>query len=223
MKKKSESIELSSIRISGCTEELEACRNVLTAAEAERAERFIQPADRDRFIICRGLLRRTLARRLNTAPCSIEFIRNEHGKPYLPGGELEFNVSHSRDRLLIAVTSDRAVGVDIEFRRDGVPMEAIAKRWFSPAECAFFQTLKNPRDGFFDIWAKKEAYVKALGRGIFQELNSFSVPLGGAPDVSWVDHIDGWAFQTLNIDPDYAAAIVSKTPAAPVQLRNFTS
>ncbi len=123
-----------------------------------------------------------------------------------------FNISHSRDRLLIAVTSGRAIGIDIEFRRSGINMNAIADRWFSPKERAFFQTLENPEKGFFDIWAKKEAYVKALGTGIFKELSSFTVALDNEPNVPSLGKTNEWFFQPLEIDPAYAAALVSEAP-----------
>jgi 4'-phosphopantetheinyl transferase len=204
-----EPIDLWSIRLSGCREQLNACSAALSDSEKKRAERFIKPADRERYVLCRGILRRILADDLSVDPADVEIKRTAQGKPYLPGGELEFNVSHSRDRLLIAAAG-RAVGVDIEFRRDGLPMDAIAERWFAPQEKAFFQSLENPRDGFFDIWAGKEAFVKARGEGIFRELRSFCVPLPPGSAQPLTDLPDGWGFQCLEIDPDYSAALVWK-------------
>ena len=199
-------IDVWSLLLPELRSELAACRDLLTDAEQERASKFIKTEDGDRFILCRGLLRWILADYLGEAPSALHFEHNENGKPFLKDSEISFNVSHSRDRLLIAVTAGRTVGVDIEFRRDGLPMESIAKRWFAPEELAFFQGLENPRDGFFDIWAKKEAFVKALGQGIFHELSSFCVPFPG--NAGTIE--EGWRFQGLEIDPDYAAALVWK-------------
>ena len=213
------SIEVWNLLLPELRDELAACRDLLTADEQERASKFIKTEDGDRFILCRGLRRQILASYLNEAPSALHFDHNENGKPFLKGSEIRFNVSHSRDRLLIAVTAGRTVGVDIEFRRDGVPMESIAKRWFAPEEQAFFQGLENPRDGFFDIWAQKEAFVKALGQGIFRELNSFCVPLNHTPGLPTLGTSGEWFFQPLEIDPAYAAAIVSEAPPVPVQLR----
>ena len=203
--------------------ELEPCTDLLTAPERARAERFIKREDAERFILCRGLRRRILADYLDRPPQELRFSRNENGKPFLEDSALSFNVSHSRDRLLIAVTAGRAVGVDIEFRRHGVAMDAIAQRWFAPEENRFFQCSENPHVGFFDIWAKKEAYVKAQGQGIFHELNSFSVPLASAPGFPSIGKNGEWFFQPLEIDPAYAAALVSEAPPVPVQLRNLTA
>ena len=195
-------------------------RSLLDSEELARAAKFRKPADAEVFILCRGLLRRILANCLHTEPAELRFNRNAQGKPFLEGGELDFNVSHSRDRLLIAITAGRAVGVDIEFRRSGLDMKSIAKRWFAPEEREFFQTLEKPEDGFFEIWAKKEAYVKALGVGIYKDLNTFDVPLGEKPSFPNIGKNGQWFFQTLEIDPGYAAAVVSEAPPVPVNLVN---
>ncbi|MEI8206982.1 MAG: 4'-phosphopantetheinyl transferase superfamily protein [Kiritimatiellales bacterium] len=196
-------------------------RSLLTDEELARAVKFRKPADEEVFILCRGLLRRILADCLNAAPSELRFNRNAQGKPFLENGKLDFNVSHSRDRLLIAVTVGRAVGVDIEFRRSGLNMKSIAKRWFAPEEQEFFRTLEKPEEGFFEIWAKKEAYVKALGIGIYKDLTTFAVPLGERPFFPNIGKNGQWFFQTLEIDPSYAAAVVSEAPPVPVSLVNL--
>jgi 4'-phosphopantetheinyl transferase len=221
LKSLKKSIEVWNVHLPDHQGGIDICRNLLTGEELERAEKFLNPDDADGFILCRGLLRRILADCLNAQPSELRFNRNAQGKPFLENGGLEFNVSHSRDRLLIAVTAGRAVGVDIEFRRTGLNMEPIARRWFAPEERAFFQTLEKPEDGFFDIWAKKEAYVKALGIGIYKELNTFAVPLGEPPFFPTLGKDGLWFFQTLEIDSGYAAAVVSEVPAVPVNLRTF--
>lgn len=215
------SIEVWNIHLPDHHHDAEFCRGLLAGEELERASRFLKPADADGFVLCRGLLRRILADCLGKAPAALRFGRNGSGKPFLEGHPFEFNVSHSRDRLLIAVTAGRAVGVDIEFRRDRLNMNAIAERWFAPEEYTFFQSLKNPADGFFEIWAKKEAYVKALGIGIYKELSAFAVPTGGQKGFPIPGKDGRWFFQTLEIAPDYAAAVVSEAPPVPVNLREF--
>ena len=215
------SIKVWNVHLPDHRKDTDLCRSLLADEELERAAKFRKTDDADGFVLGRGLLRRILADCLNTTPAVLRFGRNPHGKPFLAGGELEFNVSHSRDRLLIAVTAGRPVGVDIEFRRDGLNMAAIAKRWFSQAEQEFFKTIKNPADGFFEIWAKKEAYVKAQGVGIYKDLNSFAVPVGEKPFSPNIETSGKWFFQTLEIDSGYAAAVVSEAPPVPVVLRNF--
>jgi 4'-phosphopantetheinyl transferase len=221
MKSFTQSIHLWSLYLPELRDRTESCRGILSADEAARAEQFRRPADADGFVLGRGLLRQVLAECLQRDPARLSFVRNAQGKPFLAGGELEFNVSHSRDRLLIAVTAGRRVGVDIEFRRDGLSMEAIAQRWFSAGEQAFFRCSENPAAAFFDIWAKKEAYVKARGSGIFQELNAFTVPCGGAADPSIRTSEDNWFFQSLEIDPAYAAAVVLEGGSVVIRQRQL--
>ena len=135
------SIEVWNIHLPDHHGDTPLCRSLLTGEELASAAKFRRPADAEVFILCSGLLRRILADCLSTDPSELRFNRNAQGKPFLEDGKLDFNVSHSRDRLLIAVTAGRAVGVDIEFRRGGLNMESIAKRWFAPEEQEFFQSL----------------------------------------------------------------------------------
>ncbi len=200
----------------------EQYRDLLTSEELERASKLLNPINAKQFILSRGSLRQILANRLNTDPTALRFTRNAQGKPLLENGELDFNVSHSRDWLLIAVTAGRAVGIDIEVHRDGLNMNAIARRCFSPEEQAYLQTLDTPKTGFFEIWSKKEAYVKAQGTGIYREdLKTISVPMDGAKGIPEYGKHKQWFFQTLEIDPAYTAAIVSEVPALPVYLRKY--
>jgi 4'-phosphopantetheinyl transferase len=215
------SIEVWNIHLPDHQKDIPLCRNLLTREELERAAKFINPSDANGFILGRGLLRRILADSLKSEPSALRFTRNTHGKPFLEDGRLEFNVSHSRDRLLVAVTAGRAVGIDIEFRRTKLTMESIAKRWFAPEEQTFFRTLEDPATGFFEIWAKKEAYVKAMGVGIYKDLNTFAVPLGERRFSPILDKAGQWFFQTLEIDSGYAAAVVSEAPVITVNLRTF--
>ncbi len=221
MKKKQNPIHLWSLHLPDHMDEIETCRALLTDAELERAEKYIKPNTTERFILYRGLLRRILGKFIDTDPTAITFKHNEHGKPFLADakqtGRTEFNISHSRDRLLIAITTDRSIGVDIEHRRTGINTNAIAKRWFSQEERENLQTLENPEKGFFDTWAKKEAYIKALGTGIFKDLNTFTVPHETHPNTPALEKTGAWFFQTLEIDPTYAAALVSEAPITPIQ------
>lgn len=210
MKNHRAQIHLHNIHLPKHSDHLDAYWHILTDTERKRAEKFRKPADGNCYILSRGILRQTLADCLDSDPAELVFQHNENGKPFLPGCTLEFNLSHSRDRLLIAVTETRAVGVDIEFRRDGLPITTIAERWFAPTENEFFQRGGKRRDAFFDIWAKKEAFVKARGEGIFCELNSFAIPLSSDQDGPPIGKADGWGFQSLEIDPAYSAALVWK-------------
>jgi len=106
-----QAIEIWNIFLPEHRQETGACRNLLNREEQERAAKFRKPDDAAGFILCRGLLRKILAECLQADPAELHFDRTAQGKPFLRESGLEFNVSHSRDRLLIAVTAGRAVGV----------------------------------------------------------------------------------------------------------------
>jgi len=166
----------------------------------------------------RALLRSTLAAYLGCEPPEVEFSYSDNGKPSIPDSELTFNLSHSRDLLLIAVSAGRRIGIDIEHVRENVRMDDIASRWFAPEERARFQQAADPQPVFFDIWTKKEAYVKATGGGIFDRLHTFSVP--ESDGTACYDAKTHWTFQRVNPDPDYAAALVFEGPPKNIEVRS---
>ena len=105
---------------------------------------------------------------------------SEYGKPYLPQlPDFHFSLSHSGNMALCAV-SPVPVGCDIELPHKFDP--AIARRFFHKTECdwLFSQPEAEQRDAFFRLWTCKESFIKALGLGLFQPLDSFSVIPGEA-------------------------------------------
>jgi 4'-phosphopantetheinyl transferase len=150
--------------------------------EQRRAEAFLQPVDRWAFVLGRGTLRRLLTRCLPPVGPIGALAEGRWGKPAVPvvPGEppgLEFNISHSGGRVLLAATWGTAVGVDLEVPRPGVEIEELLRRFFSKEEFAVWQSLPAElrRTGFYHLWTRKEAVVKAVGRGLSLPLDSFQV------------------------------------------------
>lgn len=162
---------------------VEALSRLLSAEERERAARFVFPKHRAHFTVARGVLRQLLGRYLGTSPAALSFAYGTHGKPALtePHGEsgLRFNLSHSHQLALYAVTWEREVGIDVEYPRPGVDVERLARRFFAPQEVDGLQRLPAERrqEGFYNCWTRKEAYLKARGEGITVALDSFTVSL----------------------------------------------
>jgi 4'-phosphopantetheinyl transferase len=193
--------------------------HTLSPDEQGRAERFHFQRDRERFIVARGVLRTILGRYLRTAPEQLSFRYSPYGKPALApefsGEMIHFNVSHSHGLALYAFTRGREVGIDLERLRPNVEEEQIAKRFFSPREIAMLRAL--PRDlrqhAFFLCWTRKEAYIKATGKGLSLPLDQFAVSLTpGHPAALLYTQADphaalGWSLQDLTPAPDYAAAL----------------
>jgi 4'-phosphopantetheinyl transferase len=193
----------------------------LTPDERTRSARFQFERDRQRFIAARGVLRDLLGRYLQTRPSQINFVYNAFGKPDLNpelGNRLKFNLSHSAGFALIAIATASNVGVDLEYIRAESDYADIARRFFSAAEVNYLIALPNHlySETFFSCWTKKEAYVKACGKGLAIPLNSFSVPLTTDHAHSPVDlsvaskdivPAKRWSLYTLRPAPGYAGAL----------------
>jgi len=191
----------------------------LGAEESIQANRFRFPVHRKRFIARRGMLRLVLGRYLGIEPAALEFRRSTYGKPFLGdrhGPELRFNCSHSGNLALLAVTRGREVGVDIERVKPDFSDDEIPERFFAPREAAMLRALpaRQQREAFFELWVRKEAYVKARGMGLSLALDSFEVPLGDdEPVVSLRAGQDSgedgrWTMTALRPAPSHPAALV---------------
>jgi 4'-phosphopantetheinyl transferase len=162
----------------GAVAELAAC---LAPHERAHARRYHHERDRRRNTVGRARLRELLAAYTGSASAQLEFASGPHGKPALAGDDagaaLQFNLSHSAGRALLAVVRARAIGVDIEEVRDIAESELIARRHFAPAEFAQWLALPAARriEGFYAVWTRKEAYLKAIGAGLSIDLHGFEV------------------------------------------------
>ncbi len=147
---------------------LQRCMEVLSPPERERMNRFHLPQHQRRFGASQGLLRWVLSAHLNRPPSSLQFCRHPWGKPYLLEGGLNFNISHSRECLLVAISREMALGVDVEAIHSLHSMEAMARRCFAVSELAYWSDLTEEKrpEAFFRLWTLKEALTKATGRGL---------------------------------------------------------
>ena len=154
---------------------------ILSQDEVARASRFHFENDRRRFVRCRIALRVLLGSYLDVPPAAIRFRYGSNGKPEIAGLQdsraLRFNVTNSRRLALIAFSSGRAIGVDIEQVRPAPECVEIARRFFSDREVqALFALPANKRQqAFFACWTRKEAFLKATGKGLSYPLSEFSV------------------------------------------------
>ncbi len=193
--------------------------DTLSQDEHARAARFHYSRDRARFIAGRGQLRSILARYLGTTPEFVAFTYSPAGKPALARpfdkAMLEFNVAHSHDLVLIAVACQRSVGVDVEFLRPLADAEQIATRFFTPAEQSML--LREPPEVratmFMRLWVCKEAYLKALGRGIVEGLSDVEVLFPAQASSSLIVPTgestvsSSWTLQLLSPAPGYVAGL----------------
>ena len=154
-------------------------RGVLSEDEQERAARFVFDLHRNRYIACRSVLRSLLGRYLHASPAELVFDYTPYGKPEITGSRIRFNVSHSEDRAIIALTLDDAVGVDVERLRPVQDCLGLAERFFSGPERARLESLPEElrNEAFLNCWTRKEAFIKAIGEGLSHPLDTFEVTL----------------------------------------------
>jgi len=201
-------------------EVVEVMRSVLDPDEVRRADRFTFLRDRRQFAVSRGLLRTILGRYLDRPPESLRFVANAHGKPgFDPRMGLDvpirFNLAHSGPWVVYALTLGREIGVDIERIRPDFGGLAIAERFFAPGEVATLRGLpeESRRLAFFQGWTRKEAYIKAKGKGLALPLDEFEVAID--PDQpagllsTWPDSLEAsrWSLVELPADPGFVAAV----------------
>jgi 4'-phosphopantetheinyl transferase len=205
------SVELERCR--GATERLTAA---LAADELARVARFRFERDRRWFALRRGVLRTILGMYRDAAPEDLSFRQNEYGKPALcEVAELQYSLSHSCGRMLLAVTADGPVGVDIECVRAQFATETVPEQFFAADEVTELRALAPSEQvaGFFNAWTRKEAYIKARGLGLSLPLQSFSVTL--APGVPArlrrlaADDAQRWTLRALEPAPGYVGALVA--------------
>lgn len=201
-----------SLDLSG--ERLYQLDKLLSEDEQARAQRFRFQRDRHRFIAGRGTLRLLLARYLHATPAELRFSYSSQGKPALtqPDSNITFNVSHSQDLALYAVTCDRPIGIDIEYIRSIEDLEQLAQRYFLPRENALIQAYppEQRQQVFFRLWTCKEAYLKATGEGI-TGLRRVAVGLEDGNAIAHL-HLDNvpaanWTVLQLHCHSDFAAAL----------------
>lgn len=197
-------------------------RSLLSEDEVARAERFYFEKDRHRFIVSHGLLRVLLARYLNTPflnASQLRFCNNDYGKPSLDLGmqdrTLNFNLSHSDELVLFAFTYVRQIGVDIEYMRPDLDYQSLAEHYFSSLEHQMLQALPASArlEAFYQCWTRKEAYIKARGKGLSIPLDVFDVSL--RPDEPAMvlgsredpQETERWKLYALHSDSNYASAL----------------
>jgi 4'-phosphopantetheinyl transferase len=159
---------------------VEQLRSELPPDELERSHRFRIPADQARFIVARALTRRLIRHYLGWGESPFEFSVGPIGKLHLPAPEpLKFNATHSGHMVLVAISRDADVGVDVEHLRSLPKFQELAERYYCPQEIATLNTLpaELKQRAFFLAWTRKEALLKGVGKGLTFPLCDVEVTL----------------------------------------------
>lgn len=153
----------------------------LSNDEKKRADKLKVKLKKKQFIISRSVLRKIISNSLNKSHDEIVFYYTKKNKPFIKdkinNKTIEFNVSHSEQCILVAVTLDNRVGVDVEKINAKIEFESLSARFFSNKENELLRSLEASKklDAFYSIWTRKEAFIKATGEGIAYGLDNFSV------------------------------------------------
>ena len=200
----------------------------LSTGEQHRAQAYRFPVDRQHFITRHGLLRLILGCYTGLHPSKLKFTLSPFGKPFLTSksgassnsSRLQFNLSSSSNLAVLAVCLDYQLGVNVEIMQDGPNYDELVNRFFSHAEKEQWRFI-TPLDKklvFYQTWTRKEAYLKAFGRGLSIPLDSFDVLLSPREPARLLTvrglagAAEDWRMFQLQHVSNYAAAVVVKDP-----------
>jgi 4'-phosphopantetheinyl transferase len=189
---------------------------ILSREEQEAAKNFYFAKDQYSYTIAHGTLRRILSQYLDTPADQICFGEENYGKPIIQSPAqppLHFNLSHSGDRSLVAV-AHLPVGVDIEQIRPNLQYTMLSPHIMSPNEQKAFEQLPDSEKEmhFFRLWTRKEAYIKAIGKGLAHPLQKFTISFDEEPqlleDLTSPENVNLWQLYHIHLTSGYVGTLV---------------
>jgi len=194
---------------------------ILNDDERARASRFATRELRARWSVSRAGLRAILGSYVGSAPSELQFEQEEFGKPFLTescGATIHFNLSHSDNLAVVAVTATGPVGVDVERVRAIPDWKRVANRIFSSSENAALSSVdRHQRErAFYNCWTRKEAIIKATGEGLSARLDAFDVTLAPSEpaavlhDRRSANNEQTWRLQHLDLADEFIGAVALK-------------
>ncbi len=223
---KDNSIHLWRVSLDRPDREVQRLKKLLSADELERAQRFYSYREREHYLAARGCLREILSSYIKEEPGEIQFVSGERGKPLLffCKQQIHFNLSHSGDYALVAVSVDREVGVDLEKLRPLKHADAILERFFSVEERAGIEAgeiFDDRTSRFFRIWSRIEALAKAKGvavTDIDESLSSILISAEGD-----IYSAGSWIARDIDPFPGYVGALCTEGRSLHVCYRDFST
>lgn len=224
-------VDIWTVRLDATAQSIEAAEKCLPDEERTRAEQFRNLVARRNYVIAHAALRRILGKQLEVEPREIQFTTGAQGKPALAGGaagRLEFNLTHSGDLALVALSAQATVGVDVERVRSMPDALRLAERFFAAEETTQLKAVPEADRAatFLNLWTRKEALTKALGVGIVDSLARFSVNHGTTATVTAIDgdtrRAAEWTLHGFTPAAGYVAAAAVQSPQARFELHEFT-
>lgn len=195
---------------------LDRYRALLDPEELARAGRFRLATDRARYILGHGLLRVLLGHQISCSPGELVLGRGEFGKPFIEGHPVHFNLSDTKDAVLVAI-SPYPIGADVETMNRNTDHERVAGHYFTPQEVESISEAADGKRRFLELWTRKEAVLKACGVGLMDDLHSLNV--GGTFNKMMISHPDfvrlagmEYHVRTASVGPDHLVSLAAEVP-----------
>ncbi len=185
----------------------------LTPTEWHRANRFHQPADRQRFVLGRALFRQVAGQISGQSPEQIAINIGPRGKPeWVNDNGWHVNLAHSGNWVLLALAKI-PVGLDVEQIQPNLDVQVLLDSTFTEEENSFINSHEQPQQAFYSLWTRKEALLKATGLGINDRLCQCSVLTGTHPVADETIGSTGhWTVATIDVDAQHPAAVAWAGP-----------
>jgi 4'-phosphopantetheinyl transferase len=175
-------------------------------------------------------MRTILAQALKISAADLQIQTHKEGKPYIPQNPLYFNLSHSEELAMLALSFQGEVGIDIEYLNPDIDTINIPKRFFHPLECEQLEQMppEKRQHYFYYCWTGKEAYLKAKGVGIANHLQQFSLNFQNPDSIKIVfttkelEEFKNWTVYTFQPNNNYLSTVVSSTASNILQFHNFS-
>lgn len=173
----------------------------LSASIINKSFDYLQEADACRYLLGKMLLVKGMRQLTGNGWCIDQLVFDAYKKPFCNNGTC-FNITHSGDYVLCAISDTVGLGIDIEQIRDIEPDDFL--HCFTAAEWQAIRNMTDPLAGFYRFWTRKEAVMKADGRGMYIPLQSFEV----LQDHVALDH-QVWSLLELPVDERHSAHLAT--------------
>ncbi|WP_316799485.1 4'-phosphopantetheinyl transferase family protein [Pedobacter frigidisoli] len=174
---------------------------VVSGKEIEKATRFKNDQDAQRYLATRYILRKLISNTTGQHPALVSFNEGKNRKPIIDG--IEFNISHSANSILIALSSG-PIGIDVEHINRHFDYQELIPHCFDLDEQRFINTATHKSARFYALWTRKEAILKATGEGLIDDLTALNCL---SPEYKEAGY--NFRVQTYILGPDYVFTLAS--------------
>jgi 4'-phosphopantetheinyl transferase len=186
--------------------------SILSSEEYKRYINFIHAEDAKRYLYNRTFVRNVLSKYTCQHPSQIRFEVTSTGKPYIKNSRLFFNHSYRGQQAILVVSTEEKIGIDIEQIVSIEDIQSFLTSYFTTAEIKGILS-SQPADRLqciFDVWAFKEAFLKANGRGISKGLTESDMSAFFFKETKLMHQKDSpeqWTVKKILVQKGYVAAV----------------